>query len=597
MAKNLVEFVAQFSAKKTSSFTKAQKGVGEMQDKIQKINKSKIKPQVAKSTTTGISSLVKSLGSITLILGAFSAAKSFLGLGIQAEQVSAQYGVLLGSASKAQEKIAELQKFASETPLDPEQVLKSGKSLIAMGVDVDKVVEKQRMLGDISLATGKDFNELSDIYGKALAGGVVQADELNQITEAGIPIMGELGKVLGVGADKVKKMGSEGKISFEQLDQALQNLTGEGGKYQNMMAKMANTTAGRWTKLTGSIQMTLTALSTKFRPVLNSAIDTLTKLWEWSEKNVGILEAIAWVVGIAVTAFYAYTAAMWVSTTATTAFTVATTLLKAVMALNPITLIVMALGALAIGLTIAWNRSEKFRQVVMGVWEWIKQLGVSVWELAKQFWESSKGILSVIFPIIGIVRKLYQYWVDNKEAIIDFAKSAIEWVTKVGKSIKEWISGTIESAMKLWNKAVGIFSDSELGKKTIEVTTSVSEKLGSAYDRGVAKQKARDAAKALAEKEKQLKAQKAEDDATKAKAEYDANKKALDEGANGANGGLGGNVDNRAQGVRDETKNISINIGTLGDFNGASFSAENIKDFGDQLMRELFRVANSANTI
>lgn len=131
----------------------------------------------------------------------------------------------------------------------------------------------------------------------------------------------------------------------------------------------------------------------------------LGKFGEFIKKNAGAIEFLVNVIGIAAISYAAYrtqimlvNAAMklhawWTlaSTTATNALTRAQRLLNLTMAFNPIGLIVAALTALIAGFVIAWNRSEKFRKMmiqvgkagVMGFGYLIKIVGVLVEGLFK----------------------------------------------------------------------------------------------------------------------------------------------------------------------------------------------------------------------
>jgi phage-related protein len=83
----------------------------------------------------------------------------------------------------------------------------------------------------------------------------------------------------------------------------------------------------------------------------------------------------------AVTAVFSiYRAAILLGTAVTSGFTAAQALLNAVMALNPITLIVIALVALGAALVIAYKKSETFRNIVTATWQAIQTAAIWVWE-------------------------------------------------------------------------------------------------------------------------------------------------------------------------------------------------------------------------
>ena len=112
---------------------------------------------------------------------------------------------------------------------------------------------------------------------------MLYAEDINQLVDAGIPIIGQFAKQLGVGTDQVKKLASEGKISFEELQLAFFELTAEGGKFAGQAE--AGATAGdrfnvAWSKALNTVG---TALKPAWDFVLNSLtgiLESVTKIGE-----------------------------------------------------------------------------------------------------------------------------------------------------------------------------------------------------------------------------------------------------------------------------------------------------------------------------
>lgn len=84
------------------------------------------------------------------------------------------------------------------------------------------------------------------------------------------------------------------------------------------------------------------------------------------------VRAVAVGIGAMVVAFYAYRAALFVVSTATKVYAAVQTALNVVMSLNPIGIVVLALVGLAAGLVYAYKHSEKFRDIVNGVFGAVK---------------------------------------------------------------------------------------------------------------------------------------------------------------------------------------------------------------------------------
>lgn len=73
--------------------------------------------------------------------------------------------------TKAAKLVNSLTTVANKNILDPEAVFQAGQSLLAFGENADKLPDVLNRIALISRATGKDFNELATIYGKARTAG------------------------------------------------------------------------------------------------------------------------------------------------------------------------------------------------------------------------------------------------------------------------------------------------------------------------------------------------------------------------------------------------------------------------------------------
>ncbi len=231
------------------------------------------KAGIAGAAIAGVTLLGRAVGGL---------AKDLIALGAGMEQTRVSFEVLLGSAEAGNAMIDVLNEFANVTPFVNDQVIKAGKGLIAFGVAAEDVEPTLRKIGDISAATGKDFNELTTIFGKARISGKIMAEDLNQLVDAGINVFPEFAKQLGVSTTEVKKMASEGKIGFANLEQAFTDMTGKGGQFFEMMKKQSNTFIGLTSTMQGKIQTLGIAVGEvivdKLKPGLRDMISFLDAL-------------------------------------------------------------------------------------------------------------------------------------------------------------------------------------------------------------------------------------------------------------------------------------------------------------------------------
>jgi tape measure domain-containing protein len=178
-------------------------------------------------------------------VGFGAAIKEGIALNVEYEKIKTSLNVILKDSGKADILLGKLNKFAAETPFQSDDINRAATQLLAFGESELTVIDRLREIGTISAATGKDFNELATIYGKARVAGVLYAEDINQLVEAGVPIIGEFAKQLGVSESQVKKLAGQGKVGFEQLQTAFSNLTSEGGRFSGLLEAQSQTLGGQ----------------------------------------------------------------------------------------------------------------------------------------------------------------------------------------------------------------------------------------------------------------------------------------------------------------------------------------------------------------
>ena len=215
-------------------------------------------------------------------IGAITAAGTALAIfGAKQEQTRLKLEVMLGSVEKANALLGQMQKFANVTPFNTAEVVSAGQTLLGFGVAAGDVVSRIKMLGDISAGTGKDLNELASIYGKTLAKGKVETEQLNQITEAGIPIIRALAAMYGVSEGAVYDMAAKGKISAADLQRAFEQMTASGGIFGGMMEKQSKTVGGLWSTFIGNLQTIAGTVGEQLAPVMRLVLEYLVS---WSDR-------------------------------------------------------------------------------------------------------------------------------------------------------------------------------------------------------------------------------------------------------------------------------------------------------------------------
>lgn len=212
----------------------------------------------------------------------FAGFKHALNVASEMETTQTAFKTMLGSSAAMLETLGEIKKLAMSTPFEFPELANAGRMLLAFGMAAKDIPDTLRRIGDVSSAIAAPIGEIAEIYGKARTQGTLFAEDINQLTGRGIPIIRELGNVLGQPEAAIKKLAEEGKITFPLLDQAFRNLTGTGGQFFNMMAEQAKTSSGLWSTLKDGVNELFLALGTPLndaiKPVLTDAIDLMDQL-------------------------------------------------------------------------------------------------------------------------------------------------------------------------------------------------------------------------------------------------------------------------------------------------------------------------------
>lgn len=193
------------------------------------------------------------------------------------EQVEISFEVLTGGPEQAKTLLGEIKTLAANTPLSFGDLAGAGRQLAAFKEPLETLPDTLRRIGDISSGIGAPIGEIAELYGKARVQGTLFAEDINQLTGRGIDVISQFAAQLGVSTGEVKKLASEGKVSFSMLETAFASMTDEGGTFADMMARQSKTVAGLWSTLKDNVTMAITAMGSPIndaiRPILAKAIE------------------------------------------------------------------------------------------------------------------------------------------------------------------------------------------------------------------------------------------------------------------------------------------------------------------------------------
>ena len=174
----------------------------------------------------------EALGASEGALGSIAALAAGLGvLGIASVKMASDFkanqkafGVLLGDAQNAEQFLANLAKFAAETPFELTGLMEASKKLIAFKFDVQDIIPIMAAVGDTAslLGSGQDgINGMVTALGQMQAKGKVSAEEMMQFAERGVNAWKYLADSMGVSTAEAMEKVSSGSVSAQKGIEAI----------------------------------------------------------------------------------------------------------------------------------------------------------------------------------------------------------------------------------------------------------------------------------------------------------------------------------------------------------------------------------------
>ena len=312
---------------------------------------------------------------------------------------------------------------------------------------------------------------------QAMASGKLQGDELRSLVETSPAFIQAIANKLGVSRGEVKKLGADGKITADIVKTAMLEASDTIDKqFRNMPL-----TWGRaWQNFLNFVTKALEPISIKINQIVNSsafqqfaqivatvlqyvvqavifAMDMIGAVWsmlapiaQFVADNWSVIQPIIIAVAIAIGT---YIVAMNAASIVTNLFSIATNVAKsamaglnAVMAMNPIMLIVMAVIIL-IGLfyaLVAWfnnltGAAVSATGIIIGA---IFYLGMTIWNI----------LLSIANAAIWVINMMLQgvFWYVN--TAIAFWMFLYQAILTILIDILDFIDWFVTGAVNLWNE-------------------------------------------------------------------------------------------------------------------------------------------------
>lgn len=197
----------------------------------------------------------------------------------------------------------------------------------------------------------------------------------------------------------------------------------------------------------------------KLKPIVEDVIGVLSDFKKWMDENKAVVEAVKVAVVILGGAFGALAIAMGIQSLIrgiTTAFGA----LNAVMAANPIMLIVMLIAGLVAGFVYLWNNCEEFREFWMNLWDGIKQVFGAVVNWIKQAIDNVIIFFQGLWTFIQTtVTTIFNFYVSIWTAIFNTISNVLNMIWNVISTVLTTVWNFISTIFTtIWNTIVSIWN-------------------------------------------------------------------------------------------------------------------------------------------
>ena len=390
------------------------------------------------------------------------------------EQTRIALTTMLGSATKADRFIRDLQQFARTTPFEFKGLIESSKTLMAFGFEAEEILPIMRALGDAIASIGGDSNTLDRVIlqlGQMKTVGKANMADLRPIAQAGIRVFDYMAQEMGRSKAEIMDMLGKGELAAEPALSAIFSGLSKDPKLKGMMDKQSKSFLGMLSNLRDQVNEVLVPLGKPLVSIGKTLLTAMTPLINVIAKFAEALARSPKFVQVLTVAFGALAAAagpllMLIGSIASgigTLVSVGPAVGAALggafaVASGPIGWVIGAIVALIALIVAAYKRSQGFREQMQRLWSTLKELArtsLEVWkklaEIAAPFFQKFakynpailqlKLVFNALLLILRGVVYLLQFVLDRILLIAEAFKRLLDHFTGGTRTL---LSGLID---------------------------------------------------------------------------------------------------------------------------------------------------------
>lgn len=365
----------------------------------------------SKNAKKSIEDIASSIASIAIVSKAFNSLKESVGKAIDRmdtiDTATKSLTVLTGSSKIAKRVMDDLSDAIDGTPIALNEVALGAKKMVAAGMEGSKVKGVFKSIADAAYGVGNGAESIDPMitaFSRMQTASKLSLDPIRSLEDVGVPAIKILANQFNMSTDDMEKAISDGSInSLEAIDKLTEGMqkgtTGAAGatsKMEGLAQSAADTISGSLANFRTSITSTITEVLAPFKNVMIDTFksatasvknfrETVIKSDAFQEKLL-IIESVlrnisktsnplvSIIKGI-FSALGSYGSLIIVISLFIRLKTLIISFFSVVSTTNPFIIITVAIIGVAVAITDLYKRSEKFRQLVAPLINFVKRLG------------------------------------------------------------------------------------------------------------------------------------------------------------------------------------------------------------------------------
>lgn len=216
---------------------------------------------------------------------------------------------ILQNGQQANVIFEQIKNLSVESPFKFKDLVGYTKQLSAFQIPANELFDTMKRLADVSSGLGVGMDRVVLAFGQVRSASVLRGQELRQFSEMGIPMVQLLADKFSILEKQTVSTGdvferiSKRMVSFNDVKDIFDDMTGAGGKFYEMQEKQAKSLLGMMTNLQDAIDIALNDIGETNEGVLKGAVSLTTDL-------INNWQTVAKIVMTAVAAYGAYKTVM-----------------------------------------------------------------------------------------------------------------------------------------------------------------------------------------------------------------------------------------------------------------------------------------------